>query len=80
MNNTSAHGGKMKRKDMLLTLHEAASYLSKTYGNVRLIIHRHGLETVVLDGFDRRRHYISRAELNRYRRRRTMITKRTING
>ncbi len=59
----------MKRKDMLLSLREAARYLGKTYGNIRLIIHRHGLETVVLDGFDRRRRYISRSELNRYRRR-----------
>jgi len=59
----------MKRKDLLLSLHEAAEYLEKTYGNTRLIIHRHGLETVVPDGFDRRRRYIYRAELNRYRRR-----------
>jgi len=60
----------MKRKDLLLSLREAADYLGKTYGNTRLIIHRHQLKTVVLDGFDRRRRYISRAELNRYRRRR----------
>ncbi len=59
----------MKRKDMLLSLHEAAEYLEKSYGNMRLIIHRHGLETVVPDEFDRRRRYISRSELNRYRRR-----------
>ncbi len=58
----------MKRKDKLLSLQEAADYLEKTYGNTRLIIHRHGLETVVLDGFDRRRRYISRTQLDRYRR------------
>jgi len=60
----------MKRKDMLLSLREAADYLRVSYGNTRLIIHRHGLETVVPDGFDRRRRFISRSELNRYRRRR----------
>ncbi len=70
----------MKRKDMLLSLREAAEALGVSYGNVRLIIHRHQLKTVVLDGFDRRRRFISRYELNRYRRRRTMITKRTGNG
>ncbi len=59
----------MKRKDKLLSLREAADYLGKSYGNVRLIVHRHQLKTVVLDGFDRRRRYISRSELNRYRRR-----------
>jgi len=59
----------MKRKDMLLSLREAARYLGKTYAAVRVLIHRHGLETVVLDEprMDRRRRYISRAELNRYR-------------
>ncbi len=60
----------MKRKDMLLSLREAASDLGKTYGNVRLIIHRYQLKTVVPDGFDRRRRFISRSELYRYRRRR----------
>ena len=69
----------MKRKDMLLSLREAAEALGVSYGNVRLIIHRHQLKTVVLDGFDRTRRFISRYELNRYRRRRTMITKRTGN-
>ncbi len=57
------------RADMLLSLREAAGILGETYGNTRLIIHRHGLETVKLDRFDRRRRYIYRAELNRYRRR-----------
>ena len=62
----------MKRKDMLLSLQEAADYLGKTYGNTRLIIHRFQLKTETLDDprMDRRRRYISRAELNRYRRRR----------
>ena len=62
----------MKRKDKLLSLREAADYLGKSYGNVRLIIHRHGLETVAANDprMDRRRRYISRSELNRYRRRR----------
>jgi excisionase family DNA binding protein len=62
----------MKRKDMLLSLREAADYLRVSYGNIRLIIHRHGLETVTANDLrmDRRRRYISRAELNRYRRRR----------
>ncbi len=59
----------MKRKDVLLTLREAAEYLGKTYGNTRLIIHRHQLKTVVPEWFDRRRRFISRSELNRYRRR-----------
>ena len=60
----------MKRKDMLLSLHEAADYLKVSYGNTRLIIHRHGLETVTLDDprMDRRRRYISRTQLDRYRR------------
>jgi len=58
----------MKRKDRLLSLKEAAEALGVSYGNVRLIIHRHGLETVVPDGFDRRRRYISRTQLDRYRR------------
>ncbi len=59
----------MKRKDLLLTLHEAAEHLKVNYGNLRVIIHRHQLKTAVLDGFDRRRRYINRAELNRSRRR-----------
>ncbi len=58
----------MKRKDMLLSLREAADYLEKTYGNTRLIIHRHQLKTVVLPGFDQRKRYISRIQLDRYRR------------
>ena len=58
----------MKRKDLLLTLHEAAEHLKVNYGNLRVIIHRHQLKTVVLDGFDRRRRFISRSELNRRRR------------
>ena len=63
----------MKRKDVLLTLREAADYLGKSYGNVRLIIHRYQLKTVVLDDprMDRRRRYISRAQLDRCRRRTT---------
>jgi len=60
----------MKRKDMLLSLQEAAKALGKTYGNLRVIVHRYQLKTVVPDGFDRRRRFISRSELNRYRRRR----------
>ena len=59
----------MKRKDMLLSLREAAKALGKTYGNLRVIVHRYQLKTVVPDGFDQRRRYINRAELNRYRRR-----------
>ena len=59
----------MKRKDMLLSLREAAEALGVSYGNTRLIIHRHQLKTVVPEGFDRRRRFISRSELNRYRRR-----------
>ena len=60
----------MKRKDMLLSLHEAAEALEVSYGNVRLIIHRHGLETVAANDprMDRRRRYISRIQLDRYRR------------
>jgi len=70
----------MKRKDMLLSLREAAEYLEKTYGNTRLIIHRHQLKTVVPDGFDRRRRYISRSELSRYRRRRVTRIKQRNQG
>ncbi len=60
----------MKRKVKLLSLWEAADYLGVSYGNLRLIIHRHGLETVVLDDprLDQRRRYISRTQLDRYRR------------
>jgi len=60
----------MKRKDKLLSLQEAADYLKVSYGNTRLIIHRHGLETVVLDDprTDQRKRYISRIQLDRYRR------------
>jgi hypothetical protein len=60
----------VKRKEMLLSLREAADYLEVSYGNVRLIIHRHGLETVVLDDprLDQRQRYISRTQLDRYRR------------
>ncbi len=60
----------MIRKDKLLSLREAARYLGKTYEAVRVLIHRHGLETVTANDprMDRRRRYISRSELNRYRR------------
>ena len=57
----------MKRKDKLLSLREAARCLGKTYGAVRVLIHRHGLETVAANDprMDRRRRYISRAQLDR---------------
>ena len=60
----------MIRKDKLLTLQEAARYLGRTYAAVRVLIHRHGLKTVAANDpqMDRRRRYITRAQLDRYRR------------